>query len=56
MEKKHIKWVIWIVVIIYGLFIYPNPERFPLLASRLVSFIVLLLGLSTLFIKENNVN
>jgi len=54
--KKYIKWTIWIIVIVYGLFIYPNPERFPTLASRLVSFIVLLIGLSTLFIKEDNVN
>lgn len=41
---------VWFLVIMYGLFIYPNPEKFPVLSSRFVSFLVTMLGLSTLFI------
>lgn len=41
---------VWILVIIYGLFVYPNPERFPVLSGRLVSFLVTMLGVSTLFL------
>lgn len=56
MKKKYLKWAAGIVMIIYGLFIYPNPEKFPILASRLASFIVLLTALSTLLIKDDDKN
>jgi len=53
MKKKYIKIIIWIVVIIYGLFIYPYPEKFPILSGRLVSFLVIVLTVSTFFMGEN---
>lgn len=45
--------IIWILVIIYGLFIYPNPEIFPVLSGRFVSFLVPMLGVSTLLLKDD---
>lgn len=45
--------IVWILVIIYGLFIYPNPEIFPVLSGRFVSFLVPMLGVSTLLLKDD---
>lgn len=50
--KRKYTIIIWIVVIIYGLFIFPYPEKFPILSNRVISFGVLLLGLSTFFYKK----
>lgn len=44
-----IKATVVILVFIYGIFIYPFPERFPVLSGRFVSFLVTMTGLSTLF-------
>lgn len=55
MKIQKIKIIIWIIIIFYGLFIYPYPEKFSILSNRLVSFLILLLGLSTLFMNEKSI-
>lgn len=38
-----------ILVLIYGLFIYPFPDRSPFLSGRMVSFLVTMTALATTF-------
>lgn len=52
-EKNHLNWIIWGIIIVYGLFIYPRPEQFPMLTNRGVSFVVMLLGVGNLFLGED---
>ena len=52
MKKNHLKILIWLAIIIYGLFIYPHPEEYPVLTGRLSSFLVMLLTASTFFIND----
>ena len=48
-KGRVIQVLVFILVLIYGLFIYPFPERFPVLSGRLASFLVTMTSLGSLF-------